>query len=90
MSLDAFHTMNTDLLQECCKKYLDITRKTERKTEILTSLQFNKVIKEKDENIAIKDDKIIKLSTIILSQTEELKKLKHENSKLKKALQSFI
>ena len=88
--IDAFHTMNTDLMQECCKKYLDITRETERKNEILTSLQFNKVIKEKDDNNAIKDNKIIELSTIISSQTEELEKIKLENSKLKQALQSFI
>lgn len=33
--IDAFHTQNTDLMQECCKKYLDITRESKIKDSIL-------------------------------------------------------
>ena len=79
--IDAFYTINTDLIQKCCKKYLDITVKN----KILLS-----TIIDKDNNIAIKDNKIIELSTIISLQTEELEKIKLENIKLKRTLHSFI
>jgi len=88
--IDAFHQQNNDLMQECCKRYLDITRETDRKKEILTTLQFNKTIKEKDDIIARKEKIINEHSVIIDYQNEELEKLKNENAKLKKALQSFL
>ena len=88
--IDAFYTQNNDLMQECCKRYLDITRETARKTEILTTLQFNKTIKEKDDIITRKENIIKEHSVIIDYQNEELEKLKNENAKLKKALQSFL
>lgn len=88
--IDAFQQQNNDLMQQCCKRYLDITRETDRKKEILTTLQFNKTIKEKDNIIARKENIIKEHSVIIDYQNEELEKLKNENAKLKKALQSFL
>jgi hypothetical protein len=88
--IDAFQQQNNDLMQQCCKRYLDITRETDRKKEILTTLQFNKTIKEKDDIIARKENIIKEHSVIIDYQNEELEKLKNENAKLKKALQSFL
>lgn len=140
--IDAFQTQNNDLMQECCKRYLDITRETERKKEILTTLQFNTkpiikvcelnqnihenididnlinedldlnenplhkineviiekntlikqddIIKEKDAIIDKKENIIKEHSVIIDYQNKELEKLKNENAKLKKALQSFL
>ena len=37
--IDAFHTMNTDLMQECCKKYLYINNKLKEKDKIIISYQ---------------------------------------------------
>ena len=88
--IEAFQQQNTDMMQECCKKYLDITRESERKTEILTSLQYNKTVTEKDVIITKKNDMIKENEAIIEYQTIELEKLKNENAKLKKALTSFV
>lgn len=88
--INAFRNNSTDEMQICCKRYLDITRETDRKKEILTTLQFNKTIKEKDDIIARKENIIKEHSVIIDYQNEELEKLKNENAKLKKALQSFL
>ena len=88
--IEAFQQHNTDMMQECCKKYLDITRESERKTEILTALQFNKILNEKDAIIANKDAAITENLTIIDLQSIELDKLKVEIAKLKTALQSTL
>ena len=86
----AFNEHDTHRMQECCKKYLDITRKKENKNEIFTASQVGKVITQKNEYIINKNNKIIQLSCIISSQTTELEKLKSENTKLKQALKHFI
>jgi len=88
--IEAFQQQNTDMMQECCKKYLDITRESERKTEILTALQFNKILNEKNTIIANKDAEITEHLTIIDLQSTELDKLKVEIAKLKTALQSTL
>jgi hypothetical protein len=88
--IEAFQQQNTDMMQECCKKYLDITRESERKTEILTTLQFNKILNEKDALIANKDAAITEHLTIIDLQSIELDKLKVEIAKLKTALQCTL
>ena len=88
--IEAFQQQNTDMMQECCKKYLDITRESQRKTEILTSLQYNKTVTEKDAIITKKNDMIKENEAIIEYQTIELEKLKNEIAKLKKALSSFV
>ena len=72
----AFRQQNTDMMQKCCKKYLDITRESERKTEILTALQFNKILNEKDALIT-------EHLTIIDLQSIEMEKLQFENALLK-------
>jgi len=88
--IDAFHTQNTDLMQECCKKYLDITRESKIKDSILKDLELNNKLKEKDDIIKLKDIELEDKNKIIISQQEEINKLKEELMKFKKSLSNLI
>jgi hypothetical protein len=88
--IDAFHTQNTDLMQEYCKKYLDITRESKIKDSILKDLELNNKLKEKDDIIKLKDIELEDKNKIIISQQEEINKLKEELMKFKKSLSNLI
>lgn len=63
--IDAFHTQNTDLMQECCKTYLEISRESKVKESIMKDIKIKEIKDEKDmiikekENIIAKKDKEI-------------------------------
>jgi hypothetical protein len=65
--IDAFHTQNTDLMQSCCKKYLDILNKTKSVDKII---EKDKIIKNQQEQLLEKDKEIERLKL----EMEELKK----------------
>ena len=56
--IDAFQTQNTDLMQLCCKTYLEISRESKVKDSIMKDIQIKNIIKEKDDEIKTKDDEI--------------------------------
>jgi hypothetical protein len=65
--IDAFHTQNTELMQDCCKKYLCITRK-------LTFEQaYNKI--ELESVINVKQSIIDEQNILINKQTTFIKSL---------------
>ena len=87
--IDAFHTQNNDLMQDCCKKYLDITRESEYKTDLILSIEQNSIIQKQTEELDKKDKEIAERDIIIKNLQEELEKIKLENAKLKTALSVF-
>jgi hypothetical protein len=85
--IDAFHTQNTELMQECCKRYLCITRKLTfeeafDKIELETKLKDKKLIidekhkhiEEQNLTINLYIKSIEEQNSIIQKQTEELNK----------------
>ena len=88
--IDAFHTQNTDLMQECCKKYLEISRESKIKDSILKDLELNNKLKEKDNIIKSKDLELEDKNKVIESQQQEINKLKEELMKFKKSLSNLI
>ena len=88
--IDAFHTQNTDLIQECCKKYLEISRESKIKDSILKDLELNNKLKEKDDIIKSKDLELEDKNKVIESQLEEINKLKDELTKFKQSLSMLI
>ena len=88
--IDAFHTQNTDLMQECCKKYLEISRESKIKDSILKDLELNNKLKEKDNIIKSKDLELEDKNKVIESQLEEINKLKDELTKFKQSLSMLI
>jgi SMC interacting uncharacterized protein involved in chromosome segregation len=87
--IDAFHTQNNDMMQECCKTYLSITRTKGTEKEIIDSIELNKIIKEKDTLITEKDNLIKEKDTLIEEKNNEIEKMKLEIAKLKSALLVF-
>jgi hypothetical protein len=81
--INAFNKASTDEMQTCCKRYLDITRESKRKHDVLTSLEFNKQLKEKDEALKEKNTIIEEKDLIISQQTAEIARLKGEIAKIK-------
>ena len=81
--INAFNKASTDEMQTCCKRYLDITRESKRKNDVLTSLEFNKQLKEKDEALKEKNTIIEEKDLIISQQTAEIARLKGEIAKIK-------
>jgi hypothetical protein len=65
--IDAFHTQNTDLMQSCCKKYLDILNKTKNIDKII---EKDKIIKNLQEQLLEKDKEIERLKL----EMEEIQK----------------
>lgn len=88
--IDAFHTQNTDLMQKCCKKYLEISRENKIKDSILKDLELNNKLKEKDNIIKSKDLELEDKNKVIESQLEEINKLKDELTKFKQSLSMLI
>ena len=87
--IDAFHTQNNDLMQECCKKYLAITRTKGNNEQIIDNIEFDRIIHDK-ELLIVKKDKIIENNNKhIEEQNNEIEKMKHEIAKLKSALAVF-
>lgn len=88
--IDAFHTQNTDLMQKCCKTYLEISRESKIKDSILKDLELNNKLKEKDNIIKSKDLELEDKNKVIESQQEEINKLKDELTKFKQSLSMLI
>ena len=65
--IDAFHKQDTDLMQSCCKKYLETLNKTKSCDKIV---EKNKIIEEQQIIIKQKDKEIERLKL----ELEELKK----------------
>ena len=65
--IDAFHTQNTDLMQSCCKKYLETLNKTKSCDKIT---EKDEIIKDQKEQLLQKDKEIERLKLEI----EEIKK----------------
>jgi len=88
--IDAFHTQNTDLMQECCKKYLEISRESKIKDSIMKDLELNNKLKEKDDIIKLKNNELDEKNKFIMSQQEEINKLKDELTKIKQSISILI
>ena len=88
--IDSFYNQDTELMQKCCKLYLDITRETTTKYSILKECEVNKIIKEKNNITEEKNAKIEEQQKLITEQQEEIKKLKADKLKLQKALNELI
>jgi hypothetical protein len=69
--IDAFHTQNTDLMQECCKTYLEISRESKVKESIMLDIKIKNISDEKDKILEQKD-------RIILDKDKEIEKLKKQ------------
>jgi len=82
--IDAFHTQNTDLMQECCKKYLEISRESKVKESIMKDIQVRNIEKEKDKIIADKDKIIEDKDKEIINLKDQLKELQQKYNKIKK------
>lgn len=54
--IDAFHTQNTDLMQKCCKQYLEISRESKVKESIMKDIKIKEIKDEKDNIIKEKDN----------------------------------
>ena len=67
--IDAFHTQNTDLMQKCCKQYLEISRESKVKESIMKDIKIKEITKEKDIIIKEKDN-------IIAEKDKEIDDLK--------------
>jgi hypothetical protein len=87
--IDAFHTQNNDLMQECCKKYLSIARAKGTEKDIIDNIEYDRTIQTKDTIISEKDLMIKTQNEIIEKQKEEIEKMKLEITKLKSALLVF-
>ena len=67
--IDAFHTQNTDLMQKCCKIYLEISRESKVKESIMKDIKIKEITKEKYMIIKEKDN-------IIENKNKEIDDLK--------------
>jgi hypothetical protein len=74
--IDAFHTQNNDLMQECCKKYLSIARAKGTEKDIIDNIEYDRIIQTKDTIISEKDLMIKTQNEIIEKQKEEIEKMK--------------
>jgi len=88
--IDAFHTQNNDLMQECCKQYLSITRTKGTDEQIIDNIEFDRIIRDKDLIITEKDKIIENNNKHIEEQNNEIEKMKQEIAKLKSALSVFV
>jgi len=79
--LQAFRRGSTDEMQECCRKYLYATRKTE--DERKNYLDYNKEIRTRDEIIKSQEYELEVKTNLIISQGLEITKLKDEMMKIK-------
>jgi hypothetical protein len=81
--IDAFHTQNTDLMQECCKKYLEISRESKVKESIMLDIKIKNISDEKDKIIEQKDKIIQDKDTEIESIKKQLEELQQKYDKIK-------
>ena len=81
--IDAFHTQNTDLMQECCKKYLEISRESKVKESIMKDIKIKEITKEKDMIIKEKDNIIEDKNKEIEDLKEQLEILQQKYDKIK-------
>ena len=65
--IDAYHTQDTDLMQSCCKKYLETLNKTKSCDKIT---EKDNIIKDQKEQLLQKDKEIERLKL----ELEERKK----------------
>ena len=81
--MDAFQTQNTDLMQNCCKTYLEISRESKVKESIMKDIQIKNIIKDKDEIIKSKDDIISEKNLEIDLLNKKLQELQEKYDKIK-------
>ena len=81
--IDAFQTQNTDLMQLCCKTYLEISRESKVKDSIMKDIQIKNIIKEKDDEIKTKDDEIKNKNLEIELLNKKLQELQQKYDKIK-------
>ena len=81
--IDAFHTQNTDLMQECCKTYLEISRESKVKESIMLDIKIKNISDEKDKIIEQKDKIIQDKDIEIESIKKQLEELQQKYDKIK-------
>ena len=81
--IDAFHTQNTDLMQECCKKYLEISRESKVKESIMLDIKIKNISDEKDKILEQKDKIIQNKDTEIEKLKKQLEELQQKYDKIK-------
>lgn len=81
--IDAFHTQNTDLMQECCKKYLEISRESKVKESIMKDIIIKEIKDDKDMIIKDKDMIIVKKDKEIEDLKIKLEILQQKYDKIK-------
>lgn len=81
--IDAFHTQNTDLMQECCKKYLEISRESKVKESIMKDIIIKEIKDDKDMIIKDKDMIIVKKDKEIEDLKIKLEFLQQKYDKIK-------
>jgi hypothetical protein len=81
--IDAFHTQNTDLMQECCKTYLEISRESKVKESIMLDIKIKNISYEKDKIIEQKDKIIQNKDTEIEKLKKQLQELQQKYDKIK-------
>lgn len=81
--IDAFQTQNTDLMQDCCKTYLEISRESKVKESIMKDIEIKNIIKDKDEIIKSKDEIIIQKNLEIDLLNKKLQELQDKYDKIK-------
>lgn len=87
--IDAFHTQNNDLMQECCKKYLTISRTKGNDNELIDNIEFEKQLLEKEHIITDQKNIIHEKDDIIYEKDQIIEKMQNEIAKLKSALAVF-
>ena len=88
--IDAFQKCNTDLMQECCKRFFDMWAKNDQKDKIIIELQVSKEIAKRDK-IIDQQRKIIEENDIIINkQRDQLEEQQKEILKLKNALKQLV
>lgn len=81
--IDAFYTENTDLMQECCKIYLEISRESKVKESIMLDIKIKNISDEKDKIIEQKDKIIQNKDTEIEKLNKQLEELQQKYDKIK-------
>ena len=81
--IDAFHTQNTDLMQKCCKQYLEISRESKVKESIMKDIKIKEITKEKDIIIKEKDNIIAEKDAEIDDLKIKLENLQQKYDKIK-------
>ena len=86
--LQAFRRGSTDEMQECCRKYLYATRKTEDERQHY--LDYDKEIRKRDKIIKSQEYELEVKTDFIISQGMEITKLKSEMMKIRNIISKLI